>query len=302
MYRRVRARLSGTRARSALTRRTARRCAAAALAAALAAGSVALARPRLVRAAPAPAAVERGSSAAAPSLRDGTRAPAAAVPAPLVDLRDVAPGVLQELRYASADNLTGAPLPGYRAGRCWLLPAAATALARVQRSLEPYGLGLKVFDCYRPQRAVTHLQRWSQGGPDAYRTERRDYLPRLRRQDVFRAGYFSSRSRHSRGATVDLTLVPAGARVGATQAARPPCHYPAPGALRDGELDMGTGFDCLDAAAHTASLQVGPQARAARLLLVHLMRQAGFVNYAREWWHFTLVDADATQAFDWPIE
>lgn len=269
---------------------------------ALAAGSVALARPRLVRAGQPRAVTDVADSAAASSFRDVTPAPAAAVPAPLVDLRDVAPGVLQELRYASADNLTGAPLPGYRAGRCWLLPAAALALSRVQRSLEPYGLGLKVFDCYRPQRAVTHLQRWSQGEPAVFRTERRDYLPRLRRQDVFRAGYFSSRSRHSRGATVDLTLVPAGASVGAPRAARPPCHLPVPGGLRDGELDMGTGFDCLDAAAHTASLQVAPQARASRLLLVHLMRQAGFVNYAREWWHFTLVDADATQAFDWPIE
>lgn len=207
---------------------------------------------------------------------------AAAAPAaadPFVDAAGIVPGLAVEMRYAGSDNFVGRPIAGYEAPRCLLTPQAARALARVQADLAPEGLGLKVFDCYRPVRAVADFAAWARDPADT--RMKPAYYPRTDKADLFRLGYIAERSSHSRGSTVDLTLV-----------------RRADGA----ELDMGTPFDLFDEASATDSNLVGPIPRANRLRLRAVMIRAGFVPYAQEWWHFTLNDEPfATRAFDRPV-
>src|SRR4029079_2407594 len=129
---------------------------------------------------------------------------ARALPEPLVYLRDIDPSIVQDMRYAGRDNFTGAPVPGYAAAECILTRRTAQALAIVQSNLAGRGLSLKVYDCYRPARAVTAFMRWARSATEDLTTKR--FHPRLRR-DQLPFHYIASRSAHSRGHTVDLTLV-----------------------------------------------------------------------------------------------
>jgi D-alanyl-D-alanine dipeptidase len=172
-----------------------------------------------------------------------------APPAGFVDLRAAVPGVRLEIRYHTADNFTGAPLPGYGAPGAWLLQAPAAALAAVQADLAKEGLGLLVYDAYRPLRGTLGMVAWAE------RTGQTHYLD---------DGYVARRSNHNRGNTVDLTLVD-------LATGRP--------------LEMGTPWDTLTPAAHTASAT--GIARTNRDRLVAAMRRHGWVNYWKEWWHFT---------------
>lgn len=165
----------------------------------------------------------------------------------LVDVHRYAPGIALDIRYATRRNLTGKRLPGYCRPWALLLDRPARDLARVQRRLRRSGLGLKVFDAYRPARATRALVRW------ARRSGRGDLV----------GTYIASRSRHNVGSTVDLTLV----------------------RLSDGrQLRMGSGYDELNARAHT--LNAHGRALANRLTLQRAMERFGFAPYAREWWHF----------------
>lgn len=167
----------------------------------------------------------------------------------LVDVRSLDSTIVAAMRYATPDNFTGAPIPGYEARRAFLRREAANALARVQRRARAEGFGLEIFDAYRPVRATEAMVAWTE---------------RTGRQDLITDGYIASRSRHNLGVAVDLTLVD-----GATGR----------------ELDMGTPFDTFSPAAHTANAQ-GAVARN-RALLKRLMESEGFVNYDQEWWHFS---------------
>jgi zinc D-Ala-D-Ala dipeptidase len=188
-------------------------------------------------------------------------------PAGFVDAALAVPLLRVDARYAGADNFAGRPIAGYAAPRCVLTVQAATALAAVQRDLAPFGLGLKAFDCYRPQRAVDDFVRWSQQPDDPAR--KAEFYPRVSKDKLFELGYIAARSGHSRGSTVDLTLV----------------------SLDDGsELDMGGRFDFFDDSAAGTAPGLAPQQRANRLLLQQAMRMRGFRPYRYEWWHFTLVD------------
>ena len=133
------------------------------------------------------------------------RAPQGAVPPGFVDAATVVDGLVVDMRYFGDDNFVGARIDGYEASRCLLTRPAAAALARVQQDLAPQGFGLKVFDCYRPTRAVAHFVRWARDVKDVKR--KADFYPDVDKRDLFRLGYISNRSGHSRGSTVDLTLV-----------------------------------------------------------------------------------------------
>jgi D-alanyl-D-alanine dipeptidase len=222
--------------------------------------------------------------------------------ADLVYLRDIDPGIRQDMRYAGVNNFTGHPLPGYRAAECLLRRPVALALKRVQAELARDDLALKVYDCYRPARATTAMARWARD-PAATPDTRRFY-PSLRKRDLFH-GYISSNSAHSRGVAVDLTLVPRHAPAPARF--DPAAHYGsciAPAAQRapDDSLDMGTGYDCFDTRSHTRSPGITPGQRVARDRLRAAMTRHGFRNYAREWWHYSYPAADPGVAFDVPIE
>lgn len=199
---------------------------------------------------------------------------------PFVDLSQVAPDIVCDLHYLTDENFVGTPVDGYRANRCLLTPAAAEALAAVDARLEPVGLGLRVFDAYRPQRAVDHFVRWAQDPDDA--VTQPTYYPDIDKSRLFPEGYIAERSSHSRGSTVDLTLID----------------------RKTGEaLDMGTRFDFFGPESWPLNRDLPAQQRANRLLLRSLMVDAGFEPYEQEWWHFTLRDEPfPTRYFDRPVE
>jgi D-alanyl-D-alanine dipeptidase len=167
----------------------------------------------------------------------------------LVDVQSVDPTIRVDARYAGPNNFTGARLPGYDAPRALLRREVAAALGRVQIRLRAAGLGLLVFDGYRPVRATLAMVDWAE---------------RTGRADLLDDGYIARRSRHNQGVAVDLTLVD-----------------PASGI----QLDMGTPYDTFSEAAHTANATGRPLRY--RQILVRVMESEGFTNYEKEWWHFS---------------
>lgn len=195
-----------------------------------------------------------------------------------VSLTDVDPSIELDIRYAGTENFVGAVVDGYEAARCLLTPEAAHALASVQSGLRARGLGLRVFDCYRPRRAVAHFVRWAQD-PEDTATRARHY-PFVPKGELIDRGYIAEGSSHSRGSAVDLTLV---------------------GPEGDA-LDMGTPFDFFDPRSHTESGEVPAAARENRLLLRDAMVAGGFRNLPEEWWHYALVDEPwPDRSFDEPV-
>jgi zinc D-Ala-D-Ala dipeptidase len=228
-----------------------------------------------------------------------------ALPKPLVYLRDIDPTILQDIRYAGADNFTGARVPGYGAGECVLLREAAEALARVQRGLAARSLSLKVYDCYRPQRAVRAFVAWVREG-DAGLADPllRRFHPNVDRGRLIEEGYLAAVSHHSLGDTVDLTLVelPAKATAPFSRDARyGACTAPAQDRAPDNSVDMGTGYDCLDPLSHTRAPAISAAQARWRQTLLEAMAKEGFRNYRREWWHFTLAPTPGRRAFNVPI-
>jgi D-alanyl-D-alanine dipeptidase len=226
-------------------------------------------------------------------------APLSSLPADFVFLRDVDPTIQQDMRYATPNNFTGAPLPGYDGAECVLRQPVADALRRVQRELASRNLSIKVFDCYRPTRAVAAMARWANDGTSG---ATRNYFPREQKSKLFARGYIASRSRHSQGTTIDLTLVDLSAPTPANSDPRLRAACDAPAAQRgnaDG-IDMGTSFDCLDMRSSTENDEVTGDQRRWRLYLRSVMNRQGFSNYSREWWHYTFRGVTGA-AFDFPI-
>jgi D-alanyl-D-alanine dipeptidase len=231
-------------------------------------------------------------------------APALALPQGFVYADEIEPSLIVEMRYFGEHNFVGAKVDGYKAPRCILTKRAADALKNVQRELLSLNLSLKVYDCYRPVRAVKHFMRWAKDLTDT--KTKAEFYPTLIKEDLFKLGYVAERSSHNRGSTVDLTIVPLPAapqpkyRLGAQQAA---CFAPAARRYQDNSLDMGVGFDCFHELSHTKNPRIGGQQRANRALLWSLMDKHGFENYAKEWWHFTLRDEPHPGTyFDFPVE
>jgi D-alanyl-D-alanine dipeptidase len=222
------------------------------------------------------------------------------MPAEFVHLRAVDPSIAQDIRYAGANNFVGRPLDGYQAPECILRRDAAAALARVQAELAASGFALKVYDCYRPHRAVRDMVRWVKApGPD---DAGKRFYPGLPRRSLL-AGYIAARSRHSTGTAVDLTLVVRGAALPSSAAPvlTVPCTAPAE-QRRDGEsVDMGTGYDCLDRSSHSNAREIDPAARRNRAALAAAMRKYGFASYFREWWHFTYGGTERLKYYDFPV-
>jgi len=195
------------------------------------------------------------------------------MPAGFVDAATVVDGLVVDMHYFGEDNFVGARIDGYEGARCLLTRPAAAALARVQQDLAPQGYGLKAFDCYRPTRAVAHFVRWARDIKDVKR--KADFYPDVDKRDLFRLGYISNRSGHSRGSTVDLTLV-------RQQRGQLPVE------VAPVEVDMGTRFDFFGVRSWPSSNAVSAEAQASRKILATAMRRGGFSPYDREWWHFTL--------------
>jgi D-alanyl-D-alanine dipeptidase len=213
-----------------------------------------------------------------------------ALPRGLVYLRDIDPTIVQDIRYAGSHNFVGRPIRGYLAAECILSVAAANALEAVQSRLAEKKLSLIVWDCYRPKRAVDDFLQWSKD--PAHAEMKAEFYPRTDKEKLFALGYLARRSAHSRGSTVDLGIVPSGSSL-----APPPnpqslkaCTSSKGERFEDGTIDFGTGYDCLDVLANTSNALVGAIARRNRQTLKSYMQAAGFRPYAREWWHFELID------------
>jgi len=189
------------------------------------------------------------------------------LPAGFVRLSVVAPAIIQDLRYCGSNNFLGETVDGYLKNEAILTTVAAKALVQVQAALGEFGLGLKIFDAYRPQRAVTHFLRWEHTPEDRKIAAR--FHPSLSKSELFAQGYIAKRSSHTRGSTVDLTLI------SLHNSAHP-------------ELDMGTEFDFFGKASAPNYLKLTPDQRANRLLLKLIMERYGFQGFGLEWWHFTL--------------
>lgn len=201
------------------------------------------------------------------------------IPNDFVEIEEVIPEVILDVRYLSSDNFVGTPIDGYQQNTLLITEAAADALIKVQNDLSQFGFGLKVYDAYRPQQAVDHFVRWAKDLSDI--KMKQDYYPNVAKENLFRDGYIAERSGHSRGSTVDLTIVE----------------------LSSGEeLDMGGGWDYFDPLSWPSSNQVSAAQKANRLLLQTLMTKHGFRPLQEEWWHFTLNEEPyADQYFDFPV-
>jgi zinc D-Ala-D-Ala dipeptidase len=213
------------------------------------------------------------------------------LPKGFVYLRDTDPTIVQDIRYAGSHNFVGRPIAGYRAAECILSDRAATALKTVQRMLAEKKLSLIVWDCYRPKRAVDDFWQWSKD--PAHAEMKAEFYPRTDKQRLFALGYLATRSPHSRGSTVDLGLVPISFSLSPPPDPLPalkPCTLPKGERFEDGTIDLGTGYDCLDVLGSTSNASVGEAARRNRQTLKSYMAKAGFRPYAREWWHFELIN------------
>jgi D-alanyl-D-alanine dipeptidase len=230
--------------------------------------------------------------------------PASKIPEGFVDIKEVVPTVALDIRYYTSHNFLGKPVDGYFAPKCILTKEAARALKKVQEEMVRVSLSLKIYDCYRPQRAVNHFIEWAKNISDT--KMKKEFYATINKKVLFREGYIAHKSGHSRGSTVDLTIarvpIPEQGPYNDGRDLRE-CYLPWEKRFKDNSIDMGTGFDCFHERSWTANNQIGAQQRANRLLLKTLMEKHGFRNYRKEWWHFTLENEPfPTTYFDFIIE
>ena len=204
----------------------------------------------------------------------------ASLPEGFVYAKEVIPQLRTDLRYYSSNNFVGRPIDGYIRPKCILTKEAAAALKKVQDEFARLGFGLLIFDAYRPQRAVDHFIRWAKDSTDIKMKEQ--FYPNINKSELFKNEYISSKSGHSRGSTVDLTIV----------------------SLKTGHiLDLGGGYDLFDKKSSIDYTNITKNQRAIRLMLQRRMVKHGFKPYPKEWWHFTLAkEPYPDKYFDFPIE
>lgn len=225
------------------------------------------------------------------------------LPSGFVYLKNVAPSIIQDIRYSGYHNFVGRPVKGYQANECILTTQAATQLAKVQKELSESGLSLKVFDCYRPTQAVRDFTSWSK--LHALKPTKSEFYPNVNKKDFFKLGYVEEQSGHSRGSTVDLTIVSLpiikqkNYRPGQRLTA---CTAPYQQRFKDNGLDMGTGFDCMDPLSQTENKKINLVAMFNRAMLRAIMEKYDFTNYEKEWWHYTLKNESFPNSyFDFPV-
>lgn len=197
-----------------------------------------------------------------------------------VDIKEFIPSVHLDIRYYTSENFIGARIDGYDAPKCFLTREAALALGKVQEELARNAQSLKIFDCYRPQRAVDHFVRWARDLSDQKMKSK--YYPTTDKENLFRDGYIAAESGHSRGSTLDLTII---------------------NLQSNQELDMGTEFDFFDPLSHTTNSRIRKSQQDSRIFLKSVMERNGFKNLEEEWWHFTLKNEPyRDKYFDFKVE
>lgn len=187
------------------------------------------------------------------------------LPKGFVYITDHIPHIEVELKYCGSHNFIGRPIDGYVQPKAIFTQKATTALQQVEKELNAKGLGLKIFDAYRPQAAVNHFKRWAKDINDTLM--RQEFYPTVDKRLLFKQGYIASKSGHSRGSTIDLTIINLKTKK---------------------ELDMGTAFDFLGAESAHDHPKLSQEQKKNRKLLKDIMVKYGFRPYSKEWWHYTL--------------
>ena len=196
-----------------------------------------------------------------------------------VSVTDIIPDALLDVRYYSTSNFIGERVDGYEQPIVLLTKEAAAALARVNADMRAQSLRLVIYDGYRPQRAVDHFVRWAEDVADT--RMKHVFYPEVEKADLFERGFIARRSGHSRGSTVDLTLLDENT-----------------GML----IDMGGPFDFFGELSHPDYAGVTAAQHANRMLLRETMLKHGFKPLDTEWWHFTLVNEPYPDTyFDFPV-
>ncbi|MFV0540508.1 MAG: M15 family metallopeptidase [Aestuariibaculum sp.] len=189
----------------------------------------------------------------------------AQLPKGFVYVKDVIPDLDVELRYYSNNNFVGQQIEGYNSNTLILTQEAAEALKKVHTDIQDMNLCLKVYDGYRPQQAVNHFIRWARNIEDTINKKR--FYPNVNKRNLFKAGYISSKSGHSKGSTIDLTITDGSTGV---------------------PVDMGSPYDFFGEESWVNHDKLTQQQKDNRQLLQNIMRKHGFRGYDKEWWHFTL--------------
>lgn len=204
----------------------------------------------------------------------------AQLPEGFVYVKDVIPDLKVELRYSSSKNFIGKVIDGYQSDKLILTEAATNSLKLVQQELEQQDMCLLVFDGYRPQRAVNHFMRWAKDLNDTINKQR--FYPDVPKKDLFKEDYIASRSGHSKGSTVDVTII---------------------NAKTNKPLDMGSEYDFFGKQSWISYEGISEKQKKNRQLLQAVMLKHGFKNYLKEWWHFTLNDEPFPDMyFDFPVK
>ncbi len=201
-------------------------------------------------------------------------------PSTFVDLKKEIPSLVLDIRYHGSHNFLGKPVHGYVKPKAIATKEAAAALKKVQLELQSEGLGLKIFDAYRPQQAVNHFKSWALVLDDTL--AKKEFYPTVNKRDLFKLGYIAEKSGHSRGSTIDLNII----------------HL-----KTKQELDMGTPFDFFGEKSHHQYQQLSNIQKENRAKLKSIMEKHGFKSYAEEWWHYTLQNEPfKDQYFDFPVK
>tara|TARA_B100001109_G_scaffold117500_1_gene95756 strand:+ start:1434 stop:2096 length:663 start_codon:yes stop_codon:yes gene_type:complete len=196
-----------------------------------------------------------------------------------VYLKDIDNSIIVDLKYFSTENFTGQYVKGYHSNTAILTKEAALALSNVQDDLKKLGYSLILFDAYRPQSAVNFFMQWSNDLNDTI--NKSIYYPNIKKSQLFELGYIAYKSGHSRGSTVDVSLVKIS---------------------NNKELDMGTVFDYFGVESHTFFDEISENQKANRLLLYDVMVDNGFKNYSKEWWHYTLENEPFQKYFNFLVK
>lgn len=189
----------------------------------------------------------------------------AQLPNGFVYVQDVIPDLEVELRYFTSNNFVGKPIEGYHSNKLILTLESAQALKLVHEALQEQNLCLKVYDGYRPQSAVNHFIKWARDLNDTI--NKHTFYPDVKKRNLFKEEYIASKSGHSRGSTLDLTIIDGNTGI---------------------PLDMGSAYDFFGQESWVDFTNITEKQKANRQLLQIFMLNFGFRNYPKEWWHFTL--------------
>ena len=211
------------------------------------------------------------------------------VPHTFVKLIEVVPGIIQSQRYAGSENFLGRPVAGYEHNTIYCTRRAALALSKVSFALNKSGYNLVVYDAYRPQRAVDAFIAWSTNTDD--QAGKLNYYPTISKSKLFLLGYLSEKSGHSRGSTIDLTLIAHNQSIGPVKVSS---RHLVSGEiipfLDDNTVDMGSSFDLFHPVSHYGRFLVSKEQDRMRALLRETMEAYGFVGVEEEWWHYTYLN------------